>query len=610
MTRVNSSLLLYAGAAAVCVLAKLHRVGWSLQDWNPALLLDGVVEDIGVHLCVLGGAQLAFSWTNRPLTRGWIHVGIGMLALFMIFSEAVAVTTLHVTGVAVDRFLAMYVFENVVMVSPLLLTEMNLGTTGLLVLASLAWVALRLRRSLAEASLPIQAGPGWILIASGLVCIALPPFFVSAGAARALPIEWLAGPWVDPVERDEPGHEVSLEFQDTQTLAPISGPPAASSGAAARPSYANVVFIALESTGRFATTLDPDGPATTPFLRELSQRSVDFERAYAVVTHTSKALVAMLCGVEPYLLMDVVEAAPQGIPARCLPELLQQRGIETRYFGSHTSSFENRAQLASNLGFAARITKQELDGTGFELANYLAYEDDILLEPTRQWLASRAGGRFFAFYLTSTAHHDYQLPARYPLRSFVADDTHNRYLNAVYYQDQFVRQLMDVYRAAGVERETLFVVVGDHGEAFGEHRRFLHDAVIHDEGLRVPLLLYGAGLAAARRSDLVSQLDLPVTISALLGFRLSGTRGLDLFDRARRSVAYAACWYSERCLARITPDRKLISHFDHAPPEAYAIRDDPRELVDVFGQDSRDADWLEDLHRWKRSVLARYEPSE
>jgi arylsulfatase A-like enzyme len=261
-----------------------------------------------------------------------------------------------------------------------------------------------------------------------------------------------------------------------------------------------------------------------------------------------------------------------------------------------------------NLGFALSLTAERLDLSGYERVNYFAWEDDALIEPTRQWLRRARGRRRFAFYLTSAAHHDYRVPSHVPLQRFAEDEKRNRYLNAVAYQDGFLGRLLDVYREEGVAERTLFVVIGDHGEAFGEHGRTLHDHVIYDEAIRVPLLLHGAGLAPERRSAVVSQLDLLPTVAELLGFRIRGGsyEGESLFARGPESVVYSACFYSERCIARVDRHRKIVSHFDHGAPEAYAISEDPGEIRDLFGDDPEDASRLRELHDWKEQRLGRY----
>jgi len=180
-------------------------------------------------------------------------------------------------------------------------------------------------------------------------------------------------------------------------------------------------------------------------------------------------------------------------------------------------------------------------------------------------------------------------------------------LNSIYYQDRFLEKLLDQYRELGLYERTLFVIVGDHGEAFGEHGFKLHDGVIYEEGIRVPLLLHGAGLAARRVPHVVSQVDILPTLVALLGYRIdAGTYdGGNLLEKDEGSVAHASCWYSERCIARIARDRKIVSHFGHREAEAYAIDADPRERRDVFGTRSDDPRSLDALHAWKREQLGR-----
>jgi hypothetical protein len=64
-------------------------------------------------------------------------------------------------------------------------------------------------------------------------------------------------------------------------------------------------------------------------------------------------------------------------------------------------------------------------------------------------------------------------------------------------------ELMDgklaAFFSAAAERklldETLIIVTSDHGEGFGEHGLYLHDASLYDEHLRVPLWIRGFQVA-------------------------------------------------------------------------------------------------------------------
>ncbi len=73
-----------------------------------------------------------------------------------------------------------------------------------------------------------------------------------------------------------------------------------------------------------------------------------------------------------------------GIPARCLPDLLRDQGYRTAFFQSATEDFERRGQVVVNRGYEAFYPVETMDKGGFEKANYFGYEDDVMLEPSRE----------------------------------------------------------------------------------------------------------------------------------------------------------------------------------------------------------------------------------
>ena len=65
---------------------------------------------------------------------------------------------------------------------------------------------------------------------------------------------------------------------------------------------------------------------------------------------------------------------------------------------------------------------------------------------------------------------------------------------------------------------SVVAVTSDHGEAFGEHGEESHGLFVYDTTLRVPLVLRGAGLPAARRvAGRVSLADVAATLAQLAG---------------------------------------------------------------------------------------------
>ena len=65
------------------------------------------------------------------------------------------------------------------------------------------------------------------------------------------------------------------------------------------------------------------------------------------------------------------------------------------------------------------------------------------------------------------------------------------YLNTITYFDGVLAELFRLLDERGFLKNTVVLLVGDHGEAFGEHGKRQHDDVLWEEGVHVPLLLHG-----------------------------------------------------------------------------------------------------------------------
>ena len=372
----------------------------------------------------------------------------------------------------------------------------------------------------------------------------------------------------------------------------------------------NLVFLILESTGAHSTTVYNPSLKTTPFLADLASRSTLAQNAYVVMPHSTKALVTIFCGIEPNFHMPVSEAFADAIPGRCLPELLAEQGYHSVFFQTATQHFENRKQLIKNFGFRESHFGDEMDPTGFEHINYFGYEDEILLEPSRKWLAAHKDKPFLAAYFTLTTHHPYLPPKRYALQDFAGDDLLNRYLNTVYYLDRFVEQIIAQYKEAGVYENTIFIILGDHGEAFGEHGRFQHDSVIYQEGVRVPLLIFDPQHPEPQIIPYnINHLDLLPSALNRLDFEIKDAQfpgsAITQVDHERPMRMH--CWYERRCMAEIVGDEKYIHHFDTQPDEFFNLREDPAERNDIAASRDDLNARRQKLLDWRRDGIGLHE---
>lgn len=402
---------------------------------------------------------------------------------------------------------------------------------------------------------------------------------ISAAFALAPPVQLI----VSPI-REASAYPVSPEDADP------------SEGDAARlvprgdASRRNLVVITLESQ-RATSTLPATSQPVTPVLDALAGSSLTPSRGYTVLPHTSKAITAVHCGLAPPTDSDNTEADPAGLPMPCLADLLGAQGYASAFFQSATEHFERRRNTVENLGFDFFRGVDSMRKVGFQRANYFGYEDDIMLGPQRDWLETLDGQPFLMSMLTVTGHHDYALEGYEPI-SFVEDPLLNDYLNGIHYQDAFVGRVIDMFKELGLYDSTVFVVTGDHGEGFGEHRIFQHDNTIYEEGVRIPFLIHDPRRSGERLTQPANQLAVLPTAVDALGFDLISdhTYQPSLYSDAPQGPLVSTCLDRGRCTAVVDGDMKLIHHFGDRRDEVFNLAEDPFELTDLAA--STDEDWM------------------
>src|SRR5262249_3071944 len=161
-----------------------------------------------------------------------------------------------------------------------------------------------------------------------------------------------------------------------------------------------------------------------------------------------------------------------------------------------------------------------------------------------------------------------------------------RYHQAIELMDGKLESFYDAARSAGLLDDTLLVVTADHGEAFGEHELYFHDASVYDTHLHVPLWIHHPAIAPARTDDVVTTRDLFELFRAVSTHgRLAGTL-LDPAARAARPVALAEHFhyphtaelverYADNIAAAVVGTRKLPLRREG--PLQYALERDPDE---------------------------------
>jgi len=377
----------------------------------------------------------------------------------------------------------------------------------------------------------------------------------------------------------------------------------------------NVVLIHLESVRAQSVTPYNEDLKTTPFLDELSKKnSLLVERNYVVVPRSSKASVAVNCGIEPPLYPGP-EFEPDGIPVPCLADLLKEQDYNTVFFASTSNAMDNFDSVARGFGYEEIYSSEMMDREGFQVTNTFGYEEDIMLEPSEEWLRTYGHSKpFLTEYFTGTGHYGYEcVPNRYGYERFSEDEELDRYHNCLRMLDHFLENLFDQYKRLGLYENTIFVIFGDHGEGFNEHDRSLHGDTIYEEGLWTPLIIHDSRRFenGERAEGLSSQLDILPTVVEMLGYEVEGGEypGYSLLHPIpRERTLMFSCITNRKCLASIKDFEKYIHHFGDQPDEVFDLSTDPLEKQNLA--EERSEEELEkrrqDLLSWRSQLNAEY----
>jgi hypothetical protein len=277
----------------------------------------------------------------------------------------------------------------------------------------------------------------------------------------------------------------------------------------------NVVVIVLESTG--AQYLRPYGAEADPMpnLTKLASQAILFEHAYAVYPESIKALFSVLCAQYPA--MDTEAESYAQITTPSLATVLAEAGYHTALFHSGRFMYLGMEAIIGNRGYQIL---EDAGAIGGHHESSFGVDEPSTVRRILSWLDSLPRGeRFFLTYLPIAGHHPYDTPRAGPWPS---REDFDRYRNALHYADTALGELICGLRDRGLAENTLLVVFGDHGEAFGQHEgNYGHSLFLYEENIRVPYLVMAPGLVRerVRVARPASLIDTAPTILDLLGLQ-------------------------------------------------------------------------------------------
>ena len=282
-----------------------------------------------------------------------------------------------------------------------------------------------------------------------------------------------------------------------------------------RPEGVNVLLVTFDTTRSDRIGCYGYEIASTPSLDQLAEQGVLFERAFAPAPLTSPSHATMLTGLLPPehgLRTNGRDRLDDKIPT--LAEILSERGYRT-------AAFIAAFVLDSKFGMDRGFQTYDDDLTGTEETDHPMHRSrsgERVVDLALSWLDRNRDGPFFCWvhlYEPHDPHLDHPeiFGTRFADRPYDAE---------IAFADLQLGRLTRFLADRGLDRETLVVVAGDHGEGLGDHQEPTHGQMLYNTTMQVPLIVAQPGRFAGGRREravvsladvfptLVDCLDLPL----------------------------------------------------------------------------------------------------
>jgi lipoteichoic acid synthase len=407
----------------------------------------------------------------------------------------------------------------------------------------------------------------------------------------------------------------AADLTDFEPIArgPARAPRDARLVAARRPP--NVILIVLESVAARWASLNRGPYDSTPNLEAESARGLVFDNFYAHIGRSSNSLGSILLSVYPKLdFRDLTEEYPR-LPGTSMASVFHDRGYRTAFLTPSDLNWAEWDTFLDRRGFGDLIDHHGLPCA--ELLSSWGVEDRCMVDGMIQFIEREPARPFFLMAWSQQTHHPYEVSPGVPLLEFVREpvtDAYDldRYLNVLHETDRHLGRLFDAIRRAGLDQDTLIVVTGDHGQAFGDpHHNYMQGRAVYEEDVNVPLLLWHPRLyrSATRSATIGSHVDLAPTIADLVGFPAAPDwQGRSLFDAERPPRAYFYVAEDHFTLGVREENWKYMFDLREGAQELYDLDRDPTEQHNLAtAQPERCARLRQRLAAWTDANRRQYD---
>jgi arylsulfatase A-like enzyme len=405
-------------------------------------------------------------------------------------------------------------------------------------------------------------------------------------------------PEVFPGAEDVPGDGIDQDCQggDAKVVADAPSP----SGSAAATVQArqgafsgNILMIAIDAmrADRLGATGygRPQGRSLTPNLDAVAARGTRFTHVWSQAPNTPRSFPSLVTARFPSEIAwqkQSLNYSPLLPSNHTFFEPLAETGLHPIGIFSH---FFFTADRGISKGFA------EWSNDG---AKSIADSNKDVASPrivprviARLRKAAQSGERFVLWTHLFEPHSSYVEHSEFPTSLSGVQGLEEKYDYEIAFADRWAGKILAALEETKLDRNTAVVVFGDHGEAWGEHKRYFHGQDLTEEQVRVPLIISVPGQKPAVIDDEVGLIDLGPTLVDLVGAKpLPSFHGRSLLPLMQGQNLPPRPVFSELLPSTATPSHevtmvdqgmKLVHKISERRWELFDLKSDPRQQKNV-----------------------------
>lgn len=371
----------------------------------------------------------------------------------------------------------------------------------------------------------------------------------------------------------------------------------------------NIVFWVLESTGtRYLKSMHPLGNAATPNLdKAIASGAVSFDNCYSECPLSVQSGWAILTGSPPPPYPTQFIKKPM-LPAHepQITTVLKENGYNTAVIIGGPTPIWGLDKIVKSGRVDHFADLDALQAAGYKAEGW-SIEGRGINESFLKFIDSKPGQPFFGLLWHVESHHPFRWVG------YTKDESAmkyaDRYRCSIEHVDRLFGSFYSELEKRNLLKDTIIVVVGDHGEGMGRGPRpydLSHSHQVYEDAIHVPLFFLNPAFKGSSRHVQApcSHIDLLPTVLDLCGIPINPALSSVSLARPIESRPFFARSQQVWPMSIRAGDYKLVLANSQAVPELYDLKKDLMEEHNLAGSQKKIADLLAAAIRENASRLS------